>query len=93
MNFLSSQRRGHQWDQDLADVPLHLRNSPTRLTDRLGHGQGYRYAHDEPGGVAAMECLPEELVGTRFYEPTEQGWEERIRERLREIAERRRGKG
>jgi putative ATPase len=51
-----------------------------------GYGQGYRYAHDEPGGVADMECLPDELVGEPArYEPTDRGWEARISERLAEI--------
>ena len=63
-------------------VPLQLRNAPTELMREAGYGEGYRYGHDEPGGVADLECLPEELVGTRFFRPTEQGWEARIRERL-----------
>jgi putative ATPase len=71
-------------------VPLAVRNAPTELMEELGYGEGYRYAHDEPGAVADMECLPPELDGSRFFEPTQQGWEARIRERLREIAERRR---
>jgi putative ATPase len=67
-------------------VPMQLRNAPTGLMRDVGYGEGYRYGHDEPGGVADMECLPEELEGTRYYRPTEQGWELRIRERMREIA-------
>ena len=75
-------------------VPLRLRNAPTDLMREAGYGEGYRYAHDEPGGVADMECLPEGLEGARFYEPGEQGWEVRIRERLAEIMRlRRRGGG
>ncbi len=75
-------------------VPLRLRNAPTDLMREAGYGEGYRYAHDEPGGVADMECLPEGLEGARFYEPGEQGWEVRIRERLAEIKRlRRRGGG
>jgi putative ATPase len=66
-------------------VPLHLRNAPTDLMRDAGYGSGYRYAHDEPGGVAEMDCLPDALDGTRFYRPGEQGWERRIRERLAEI--------
>ena len=69
-------------------VPLHLRNAPTRLMKDLGYGQGYRYAHDEPGHVADMECLPDQLTGVRFYRPTEEGWEAKIRTRLADIAER-----
>ena len=70
-------------------VPLHLRNAPTRLMRELGYGRGYEYAHDLPGKVAAMACLPPELASLRFFRPTEEGWEKRIRERLAEIAARR----
>ncbi len=60
--------------EDVASpVPLHLRNAPTRLMKGLGYGQGYRYAHDEAGGVAPMSCLPDHLEGRRYYEPSERG--------------------
>ena len=63
-------------------VPDHLRNAPTRLMQDLGHGQGYRYAHDEPQGYAAgMRYLPEGLKA-QFYQPTDRGLEQRIGERL-----------
>jgi putative ATPase len=53
-------------------VPLHLRNAPTGLMKGLGYGRGYRYAHDQEGGRAGdMACLPESLVGRRYYEPGE----------------------
>ncbi len=71
-------------------VPLHIRNAPTDLMRAAGYGEGYRYAHDEPGGVADMECLPDRIRDSTFYHPGEQGWESRIRERLKEIARRRR---
>jgi len=74
-------------------IPLHIRNAPTRLMKEQGYGQGYRYAHDEPGRVADMECLPPELSGARFYRPTEEGWEARIRERLADIARRKKSRG
>ena len=48
----------------------------------LGYGGGYRYAHDEPEGVAAMDCLPEALLGRRYYQPSERGPEKAIGERL-----------
>jgi putative ATPase len=68
------------------EVPMHLRNAPTRLLDDLGHGQGYRYAHDEPGGYAAGETyLPEALGERRFYEPVERGLEIQIAEKLRRL--------
>ncbi|WP_437926708.1 replication-associated recombination protein A [Sorangium sp. So ce291] len=67
-------------------VPLTLRNAVTRLMRDEGYGEGYRYAHDEPGGVAAGEAyLPEPLAGSRFYEPTDRGYERTIGERLRRI--------
>jgi putative ATPase len=66
-------------------IPMAIRNAPTDLMKEAGYGEGYRYAHDEEGAVADLECLPDELVGTRFYEPTEYGWEARIAERLAEI--------
>jgi putative ATPase len=70
------------------EVPMHLRNAPTRLLDELGHGRAYRYAHDEPGGYAAGETyLPDALQGTRFYEPVERGLEIRIAEKLRQLRE------
>ena len=64
-------------------VPAHLRNAPTKLARRLGHGAGYRYAHDEAEGYAAgLRYLPEGMDGARFYEPTVRGLEQRIGERL-----------
>jgi putative ATPase len=66
-------------------IPFAIRNAPTALMKDAGYGRGYRYAHDEKGAVADLECLPEELTGTRFYEPTGFGWEARIAERMAEI--------
>lgn len=67
-------------------VPMKLRNAVTKLMREEGYGQGYRYAHDEEGGVAMGErYLPDELSGRRFYEPTERGYEKTIAERLRRI--------
>jgi putative ATPase len=69
--------------QDVASpVPLHIRNAPTRLMKELDYGRGYRYAHDEAEGVAAMSCLPEHLEGRRYYEPTDRGLEATIKEAL-----------
>ena len=65
-------------------VPMKLRNAVTKLMGAEGYGEGYRYAHDEEGGVAAGEVyLPEEIVGERFYEPTDRGYEKQIAERMR----------
>ena len=67
-------------------VPAHLRNAPTRLMKDIGHGQGYRYAHDEEGGYAAGEnYLPPGLAKTRFYDPVPRGLEQRIADRLAEL--------
>ena len=66
-------------------VPLHLRNAPTSLMKGLGYGKGYQYAHDLESKVADMECLPENLRGRVYYQPTNEGIEKRIRERLEEI--------
>jgi len=67
-------------------VPMHLRNAPTRLMKGLGHGDGYRYAHDEAGGFAAGEqYLPDGLAGQAFYQPVARGLELRIGERLAEL--------
>lgn len=71
-------------------VPMHLRNAPTRLMAELGYGDGYVYAHDVAEKVADMPCLPEELARERIYSPGEEGWEQRIRGRLAEIASRKR---
>ncbi len=65
-------------------VPLHLRNAPTRLMRSLGYGKGYRYAHDEPDAVTAMECLPDGLRGRRYYRPTERGHEREVGQRMAE---------
>ncbi len=67
-------------------VPLHLRNAPTALMKDLNHGQGYRYAHDEPGAVAVGESYwPDGQTPQRFYKPVDRGLEIRISERLKEL--------
>ncbi len=72
-------------EQTAADsVPLHLRNASTSLMKGLGYGQGYQYAHDLEDKVADMECLPDNLRGRVYYQPTNEGIEKRIRERLEE---------
>ena len=65
---------------------MHLRNAPTQLMKKLGYGEGYRYAHDEAGAVAAGETyLPEGVTGQRWYQPTNRGAEARIADRLDEL--------
>ena len=66
-------------------VPLHLRNAVTGLMKHQGYGHGYQYAHDVPDKVADMTCLPDNLAGRHYYQPTDQGFEERLRARMEEI--------
>jgi putative ATPase len=67
---------------DNPGVPLQIRNAPTGLMKDLGYGRNYEYAHDYEEQTAAMNCLPASLVGRRFYEPKDVGFEREIRERL-----------
>ncbi|UOG91050.1 MAG: replication-associated recombination protein A [Candidatus Thiothrix sulfatifontis] len=65
------------------DVPLHLRNAPTKLMKALDYGKDYRYAHDEQDAyVAGENYFPDEMKGRRYYEPVERGLEIKIREKL-----------
>ncbi|MGA9898575.1 MAG: replication-associated recombination protein A [Terriglobales bacterium] len=73
-------------------VPLQLRNAPTSLMKGMGYGQGYKYAHDLEDKVADMQCLPDNLRDRVYYQPTNEGMEKRIRERLDEIKKMRRRK-
>jgi putative ATPase len=66
-------------------VPLHLRNAPTSLMKGMGYGQGYKYAHDLEDKTADMQCLPDNLKDRTYYQPTNEGIEKRIRERLEGI--------
>ena len=71
------------------DVPLYLRNAPTKLMDELGYHQGYRYAHDYPGGYAAGECfMPEELDGRTYYTPSDRGFEIQLAKKQAYLKER-----
>jgi len=63
-------------------VPVHLRDASYKGAARLGHGQGYKYAHDYPGHHVQQQYLPDEMVGRRFYRPTAEGVEARIGQRL-----------
>jgi putative ATPase len=63
-------------------VPLHLRNAPTSLLKNLGYGKDYRYAHDYEGNYIEQEYLPEKLRGRVYYKPSENGYEQKIKERL-----------
>jgi putative ATPase len=73
-------------------VPLHLRNAPTRLMKELDYGKGYQYAHNEEGRVADMDCLPDSLKGRSYYQPTQEGREKLLAQRMEEIRKIRSGK-
>jgi len=75
-------------DSGSLEVPVHLRNAPTRLMKELGYGKAYRYAHDEPGAFAAGETyLPDELQDLQFYRPVARGLEIKIADKLAQLRE------
>ena len=72
--------------QGTLEVPMHLRNAPTKLMKGLGYGQGYRYDHEEADAHAAgQQYLPDALAGTEFYTPTGRGLEGKIAEKLAQL--------
>ena len=73
-------------------VPLHLRNAPTELMEKLGYGKGYRYAHNFPDHIVDQEHFPEELKGRKYYSPSDSGYEKAIQERIKSWDEKRPGK-
>lgn len=66
-------------------VPLQICNAPTNLMKEMNYGKGYVYAHDTEEKITRMQCLPDSLAGRRYYEPTDQGREKEVKERLEEI--------
>jgi putative ATPase len=66
-------------------VPLHLRNAVTGLMKNIGYGNDYQHAHQFDDAVTDMTCLPESLAGRRYYQPTDRGFEQRLRQRMEEI--------
>ena len=72
-------------------VPLHLRNAPTKLMKELDYGKDYQYAHDVEGKVAAMQCLPDGLKDRRYYQPTNEGRERLLAQRMDEVEQIRSG--
>ncbi|UYW01533.1 replication-associated recombination protein A [Flavobacterium agricola] len=64
-------------------IPIHLRNAPTKLMKELGYGEDYKYPHDYPGHYVAQQYLPDELLGTHFYEPAVNTRENEIKSKLR----------
>ena len=83
-----NQARRDAEDYGSLDVPLHLRNTPTKLMKELGYGDRYRYAHDEPDGYAAGErYFPDEMPERRYYQPVLRGLEVKIAEKLEHLRE------
>lgn len=76
-------------DKAAAPVPLHLRNAPTRLMKQVGYSKGYKHAHQQPDAITDMPCLPDNLAGTVFYEPTDRGFEQKLQERLQWLSNKR----
>jgi putative ATPase len=87
--------RGVVRETGTLDVPMHLRNAPTKLMKGLGYGKGYQYDHDAEGGVALdQQCLPDALADETFYTPTERGLEGQFRDKLEALrAARRKARG
>jgi len=72
------------------DVPMHLKNAPTRLMKELGHGAGYQYAHDNKDGVVAQRHFPEGMEPESLYQPVDRGFERTLTERISWLQQRRR---
>ncbi|KFJ07622.1 recombination factor protein RarA [Bifidobacterium thermophilum] len=69
----------------IGQVPLYLRNAPTKLMKSWGNHEGYKYAHDYPGAVAPQQYMPDELVGREYYRPNDRGYERQVKENLARI--------
>ena len=74
------------------DVPMHLKNAPTRLMKKLGHGAGYQYAHDAQDAVVDQRHFPEGMESPSLYQPSQRGFERTLQERMQWLAERRAAK-
>jgi putative ATPase len=74
-------------------VPLHLRNAPTPLMEKLGYGKDYKYAHNYPEHVVEQEHLPKELSGRKYYSPSDSGYEKQIKERMQNWEEQKKKSG
>lgn len=66
-------------------VPMHLRNAPTKLMEDLNYGKGYKYSHDFAEGDGEQEFLPDEVAGTKLFEPKDNAHEAKTSERLKKI--------
>ena len=69
--------------------PMHILNAPTKLMKNVGYGKGYAYDHDADEGFSGQDYWPEGMEAQAFYEPTDRGFEARVRERLEYWNERR----
>jgi putative ATPase len=74
------------------EIPLHIRNAPTGLMEKMGYGKGYKYPHNYPGHFVREQYLPDSIAKTVFYEPSEQGSEAQILQRLKTLWPERYGK-
>ena len=72
----------------IGEVPNHLKDAHYKGAQKLGHGIGYKYAHDYPEHYVKQQYLPEELMGTTFYEPSDNGYEKKIKAYLEHIRNR-----
>jgi putative ATPase len=61
------------------DVPMNIRNAPTKLMGKMGYGKGYKYAHDFEGAKVSQQHLPDRLKGKKYYFPTDRGFEAKIK--------------
>ena len=66
-------------------IPNHLRNAPTTLAKKLGHGKGYKYPHDYPSNYVEETYLPDNLKDKVYYRPSDNGYEKTIKERLNKL--------
>jgi len=86
--YLAYDRAAEDAEKMLSEpVPMQIRNAPTGLMKELGYGKGYIYAHDTEDKLSNMQCLPDSLAGKKYYEPTAQGQESRVKERMEQIEE------
>lgn len=73
-------------NRQIKTIPPHLQDCHYKGADRLGHGVEYKYAHDYPNHYVEQQYLPDELVGTQFYQPTDNGYEAQIRKYLKNLS-------
>jgi len=79
-----AQKKAWRSAQDTGSLmpPMHILNAPTKLMKNVGYGKGYAYDHDAEEGFSGQDYWPEEMEAQAFYEPTDRGFEARVKERL-----------